>query len=297
MAWNQIITSGSNARLQSLLVAGSVSASAFTGSFTGSLFGTSSHATTSSFAISASWAPAAPSNAFPFSGSAVVTGSLLVSGSGINVTGSLTLRNNIVFTDSFYTSSITFGNQVLRLGNDGNDNISLGDPDVGGITINGNINNSLIPNPSPSLASLDISLGSVSSRWAGGFFRNISASGSITASIVSASSYTSSLVNQVGFFGTASRAISASWAPGGTSGLTTKAGAVSSASFGGSPRSASVTFSSPFANANYAVTVTGEDARSWTIQNKVASSFIINSNSSVLLSGSTYWIATAYGES
>lgn len=69
----------------SLVVSGSITA---TGGFTGSLFGTASNSISSSYALTASYALNAGAGAgFPFSGSAVITGSLLVSGSGI--TGSL----------------------------------------------------------------------------------------------------------------------------------------------------------------------------------------------------------------
>ena len=74
----------------------------------------------------------------------------------------------------------------------------------------------------------------------------------------------------------------------------TKAASGSVASFGGTPRTSSITFASAFSNNLYAVTVTGEDARSFTIQSKTSGSFIINSNSSVALTGPVYWIATAY---
>lgn len=54
-----------------------------TGSITGSLFGTSSFATSASFSTTASYAMnAGVGSGFPFSGSAVITGSLVVSGSG-----------------------------------------------------------------------------------------------------------------------------------------------------------------------------------------------------------------------
>jgi hypothetical protein len=74
----------------------------------------------------------------------------------------------------------------------------------------------------------------------------------------------------------------------------TKAASGSVASFGGTPRTSSITFASAFSNNLYAVTVTGEDARSFTIQSKTSGSFIINSNSSVALTGPVYWIATAF---
>jgi hypothetical protein len=86
--WKKLIYSGSAAVLSN------VSASSYTGSFTGSLFGTSSWAVSSSraitssyaltslsssYALSASFAPAGA--AFPFTGSARVTGSFATTGS------------------------------------------------------------------------------------------------------------------------------------------------------------------------------------------------------------------------
>jgi hypothetical protein len=113
-----------------------------------------------------------------------------------------------------------------------------------------------------------------------------------TASFVTASNvfgpYGSSSVLSSSF------AVSASWAPGGGGGSSAKAGSGSAASFGGTPRSSSITFGSAFSDNLYAVTVTGEDARSFTIQSKTSGSFIINSNSSVALTGPVYWIATAF---
>jgi hypothetical protein len=83
---------------------------------------------------------------------------------------------------------------------------------------------------------------------------------------------------------------------GGGSGLATKAGAVINSSFTGNPKKATVTFSTAFPNTNYAITITGEDARSWTIESKAVGSFVIDTNSNTNLGGTTYWIATAYGE-
>lgn len=73
-----------------------------------------------------------------------------------------------------------------------------------------------------------------------------------------------------------------------------KAGSASAASFGGSPRTSSVTFATAYPNNNYSVTVTGTDARTWTIQSKTAAGFTINSNSSTALTGATFWIASAW---
>jgi hypothetical protein len=80
----------------------------------------------------------------------------------------------------------------------------------------------------------------------------------------------------------------------GGGGGSAKAGSGSAASFLGTPRSSSITFGSAFSDNLYAVTVTGEDARSFTIQSKTSTGFTINSNSSVALTGPVYWIATAF---
>lgn len=70
-----------------------------------------------------------------------------------------------------------------------------------------------------------------------------------------------------------------------------KEGIVPSSSFGGSPWTASVTFSVPFTSNNYSVVVTGEDARMWSIQSKLSGSFVINSNSTSSITGSTFYQA------
>jgi hypothetical protein len=81
-----------------------------------------------------------------------------------------------------------------------------------------------------------------------------------------------------------------------TNGVATKSNVVANTGFGGTPLTASVTFATAFPNTNYAVTVTGEDARIWNISSKTAAGFIIESNSSVALTGNTFWHATGYGE-
>jgi hypothetical protein len=77
-SWKKIITSGSAAILSN------VTASSFTGSFTGSFLGTGSYATQ---ALSASYAPSG--DAFPFTGSAQISGSLIVTGAALVQDGSL----------------------------------------------------------------------------------------------------------------------------------------------------------------------------------------------------------------
>lgn len=87
---------------------------------------------------------------------------------------------------------------------------------------------------------------------------------------------------------------SASFAVTSSISLATKANSIIYSSFAGTPLTASITFDNPYPNTNYSVAVTGEDARIWTIQNKTAAGFIINSNSNESLVGYTDWIATSF---
>ena len=77
-----------------------------------------------------------------------------------------------------------------------------------------------------------------------------------------------------------------------TSSTTTKSGVVSNSIFTGTPLNYQVIFTSPFINTNYSVTVTGGDARVWTIESVTVNGFIINSNTNTGLLYPTYWIAT-----
>jgi len=73
-----------------------------------------------------------------------------------------------------------------------------------------------------------------------------------------------------------------------------KSGEVVNTSFTGNPKNTVVSFSPAFPNSNYSVVITGGDARSWTVENKTSSSFVINSNSNTSLNNSVYWIANTY---
>jgi hypothetical protein len=77
-----------------------------------------------------------------------------------------------------------------------------------------------------------------------------------------------------------------------TSSTTAKSGVVSNTTWTGTPLNYQVIFTSAFPNTNYSVTITGGDARAWTVESVTASGFIINSNSNTGLLYSTYWIAT-----
>ena len=117
--WKKLIVSGSDASLNSLNVTTFISASSFTGSFTGSLFGTSSYATqalTSSYvlnAVSASFASTA-SSVNRLNQAVVISGSLTVSGS-TNIIGDsgVTLFSSNADTLILTGSLLTSGSIIL----------------------------------------------------------------------------------------------------------------------------------------------------------------------------------------
>jgi hypothetical protein len=82
------------------------------------------------------------------------------------------------------------------------------------------------------------------------------------------------------------------------SSLKTKSGQETPVSFAGNPKKRTVTFSTPFAGANYSVSVIGQggDNRTWTIESKLAGSFTINANANQALGDNVLWVATKHGE-
>jgi hypothetical protein len=78
--------------------------------------------------------------------------------------------------------------------------------------------------------------------------------------------------------------------------LLQKAGIASGSTFVGTPKSSVVTFTTAFSNNNYAVTVTGEPNRTWTIESKTASGFTINANAGAAFTENVFWIACRSGE-
>jgi hypothetical protein len=120
-------------------------------------------------------------------------------------------------------------------------------------------------------------------------------SGTVTsASYASTASYLLGTITSASFAVTASYATSASYLIGGAASSNVKGGYVSSGSFTGTPKIATVTFGSAFSDNNYTVTVTGEDVRVWSVESKTAAGFTINTNSNVALTNSVYWIATTF---
>jgi hypothetical protein len=82
-----------------------------------------------------------------------------------------------------------------------------------------------------------------------------------------------------------------------TVGLKTKSGSVASGSFVGTPRTASVTFVTPFSNTNYSIQITGSDNRTFTYTSKATTGFTINTNANTPLTGNVDWVAIEHGES
>jgi hypothetical protein len=117
--------------------------------------------------------------------------------------------------------------------------------------------------------------------------------GSLSGSATTASYVNGNIFTSTNLATSASYAVTASYVP------TIKAGNIAASSFtstGGDPYIGVINLSPAFASNNYAITVTGEDARSWTIQSKSATSFTINTNSTVALTGGSvvWWIAIPY---
>lgn len=258
-----------------------------TNGITGSLYGTSSWANkaiSSSYTTTASYALNAGAGAgFPYSGSAVITGSLYVTGSTISgsFVGDGSGLTNIFLmlavdkykfvgdgsTYSYILSHSYYNNDSLLVSVGGISYIATEDYNLSGSTITF----TEVP-PSGSLIAIR-SLMSTSSGPGGNF--------------------SGSLIGTASFATSASFATTASYA---SNVLKTKAGSIAYTAFGGTPYSASVTFSTAFPNTNFAVVITGEDARIWTIESKTASGFTVNSNSNTAVTGTAYWTCTAYGE-
>lgn len=75
-----------------------------------------------------------------------------------------------------------------------------------------------------------------------------------------------------------------------------KSGRVEFGSFSGNPKKSTVTFTTAFPNTNYNVNITGADGRTWVIENKLAGSFVINSQANQALTGDVHWKAQLDGE-
>lgn len=73
-----------------------------------------------------------------------------------------------------------------------------------------------------------------------------------------------------------------------------KAGTKALASFTGTPRKATITFTTTMGSTNYSISVIGGDSRAWSIENKLATSFDINTNSNQVLTADVDWVAVPH---
>lgn len=78
---------------------------------------------------------------------------------------------------------------------------------------------------------------------------------------------------------------------------TNKSSFISGASFSGVGNlKYGVTFSTAFPDTSYGVQITGEEARTWTVENKLSTGFLVNSNSSIPFTSDVFWFAIPYGQ-
>jgi hypothetical protein len=75
-------------------------------------------------------------------------------------------------------------------------------------------------------------------------------------------------------------------------GARTKAGYITYTSFTGNPKTATVTFNPPFPDTNYSVVLSGNDKRTWSVDNQTASGFIINTGANQPITDRVFWQAT-----
>jgi hypothetical protein len=319
--WKKVIVSGSDSSLNSLYVSTSVTASvfsgsSFSGSFSGSLFGPhiGSLSGTSSWSTNASTA----SNVLPLTQSFIISGSSTFIGSTF-FTGSLnapTITGSILGTASYAANAdLLDGVHLSTLATTGSNLF------VGTQTITGSLN------LSGSQVSISASLVATSitgshfgtSSWAlnartASYVSDISQSvlisgsltitgsfrvlGSISATTMTASVFSGSFSGS--HFGTSSRAITASYSD--TLPLRFQAGRISGSVFlptavtAGTNKSASVTLTPAFPSPSYSVSIVGDsDSRAWAIKSRTTSSFVIISNSNIVISGSVFWTAISHG--
>jgi hypothetical protein len=70
-----------------------------------------------------------------------------------------------------------------------------------------------------------------------------------------------------------------------------RAGHISNTSFTGIPRKVSIIFNTAFPNADYSVTIAGNDVRMWSFEDVTAAGFVLNSNAAKPLEHVVHWQA------
>ena len=75
-----------------------------------------------------------------------------------------------------------------------------------------------------------------------------------------------------------------------------KSGIVSGSAFSGNPQTYNVVFITPFVNDLYSISIVGDNARTWVVDNRSSTGFTISANTKTSVSGFVYWQARVIGE-
>lgn len=78
--------------------------------------------------------------------------------------------------------------------------------------------------------------------------------------------------------------------------LDQKSGILANTSFSGNPKKSTITFSTPYIDSNYTISIVGIDSRVWAVESISAAGFTINANANQALTGNVYWTTTKNGE-
>ena len=78
--------------------------------------------------------------------------------------------------------------------------------------------------------------------------------------------------------------------------LNKRAGIVAAGTFSGSPKKATVTFTTAMSSATYPITITGGNVRSWTYESRTTAGFVINANANTALTLDVSWSVEDVGE-
>jgi hypothetical protein len=285
----------------SMFVSGTISASF--GPNTIGFFGTSSWAESASQVVSSSYALSS-SNALTASSAltaSYITGSVFTN-TNPALSASYALSSSFSIRTSYVTGSIfTNLNPALTASHALTASVVITALTASYVT--GSVFTSTNPALSASYA-LTASFVATASYVTGSIFTStnqaLTSSHALTASFVrtaqTASYVTGSIFTSTNPALSASYALTASFVSTASYISSVRASSASAAGFSliGGDYGIVITLSPQFPNNNYAVTVTGEDPRSWTVESKTNTQFTIQSNSSVALTGPVYWIAIPF---
>lgn len=82
-----------------------------------------------------------------------------------------------------------------------------------------------------------------------------------------------------------------------TIGLKIKSNTVAGTSFAGNPKTFTVTFTTPYPNTNYSISINGGANRTFTFESKTVNGFTINANANLAFTENVDWMTIAHGES